>query len=244
MRMRVMTALVVWLTATVALAVPQAPLSSANKPDLGKDAVVPARAPLVPVVIPVPAPGAIDAALKPDIARVEAHLSTITTLVANFSQTSADGSTGTGKFFMKRPGKMRWQYNPPTPLLLVSDGKAVTFYDAGLDQVSYIGVDDTLASFLARKDITLDSDSTRLTSFQKADGLITASLVQRTKPSEGSLTLEFSDNPLLIKSMVVVDATGNATRVTLADAQFGQPLSDKLFVFEDPRGVNYRRNRK
>lgn len=44
--------------------------------------------------------------------------------------------------------------------------------------------------------------------------------------------------------MVAVDATGNVTRVTLSDAQFGTDLDNKLFVFEDPRGVNHRRNKR
>ena len=191
-----------------------------------------------------PNQGGIDAKYAPDIARVEAYLSTITSVVANFSQTSADGSTGAGKFFMKRPGKMRWQYAPPTPILLVSDGKVVTYYDAGLDQVTYIGVDDTLAGFLARKDIKLTSESTKLTRFSSENGLISATIVKTKKPADGSLTLEFSDNPLEIKTMIAVDATGNETRVTLSDAQFGTDLDNKLFVFEDPRGVNYRRNKR
>jgi chaperone LolA len=176
-----------------------------------------------------------------DIARVEAYLATISSIVAEFSQTSADGSSGTGKFFMKRPGKMRWQYNPPNPILLVSDGKTVTYYDPGLDQVSYVGVDDTLASFLAKREMKLDSDSTQLTRFDAVDGRVRATIIQRKKPTEGSLTLEFSDNPLVLSHVIAVDATGNETSVSFEKAQFGPVLDDKLFTFVDPRGVNHRR---
>lgn len=191
----------------------------------------------------VPSQGGIDAKFAPDIARVEGYLSDITSIVADFSQTSSDGSTGTGKFFMKRPGKMRWQYNPPTPILLVSDGKSVTYYDAGLDQVTYVGVDDTLAVFLAQKTIKLTSESTKLTRFSSENGVISATIIQVKKPDDGSLTLEFSDNPIAITGMTAVDATGNVTRVNLENAKFDQVLENKLFVFEDPRGVNHRRNR-
>lgn len=190
-----------------------------------------------------PGPGGIDAKYAPDIARVEGYLSQITSIVADFSQTSSDGSTGNGKFFMKRPGKMRWQYNPPTPILLVSDGKSVTYYDAGLDQVTYVGVDDTLAGFLAQKTIKLTSESTKLTRFSNENGVISATIIQVKKPNDGSLTLEFSDKPIAITGMTAVDATGNVTRVNLDNAKFGPVLEDKLFVFEDPRGVNHRRNR-
>ena len=190
-----------------------------------------------------PAQSGIDAKYSPDIARVEGYLSQITSIVADFSQTSSDGSTGNGKFFMKRPGKMRWQYNPPTPILLVSDGKSVTYYDAELDQVTYVGVDDTLAGFLAQKTIKLTSESTKLTRFSNENGVILATIIQTKKPNDGSLTLEFSDNPVAITGMTAVDATGNVTRVNLENAKFGPVLEDKLFVFEDPRGVNHRRNR-
>ena len=175
--------------------------------------------------------------------QVEAYLSGISSIVADFSQVSADGSTGSGKFYLKRPGKMRWQYNPPTPILLVSNGQTVTYYDASLDQVSYVGIDDTLAGFLAQKTIKFESDSIRMTKFEAKNGAIRVSVVQKKKPDEGSLTLEFTDNPIELRQMVVVDATGQTTRVQLQNAQFGPVLDDKLFVFEDPRGTTPRRKK-
>jgi len=178
-----------------------------------------------------------------DIARVEAYLSSITSIVADFSQLSADGSVGSGKFFMKRPDKMRWQYNPPTPILLVSNGKTVTYYDAALDQVTYVGIDDTLAGFLAQKVIKFDSESTKMTRFESKNDAIRVSLVQKKKPTEGSLTLEFTDEPIELKQMLVVDATGQTTRVQLQNAQFGPVLDEKLFIFEDPRGATPRKKK-
>ena len=223
--------LIAMLLASSAFASTRPPLESANKADMGKAAgekqVDDANA-------------AADEAK--DIAAVQAYLSGISSIVANFTQESADGSKGSGKFFLKRPGKMRWQYAPPTPILLVSDGKVVTYYDAGLDQVTYIGVDDTLAGFLTRKDIQLNSDSTKMVNYSHENGVISIRIVQIKKPADGSLTLEFNDKPLGIKDMIAVDATGNATTVKLSDARFGPVLDDKLFVFEDPRGVNHKRN--
>ena len=138
---------------------------------------------------------------------------------------------------------MRWQYNPPTPILLVSNGKTVTYYDASLDQVSYVGIDDTLAGFLAQKDIKFENDSIHMLKFEAKNSAIRVQVVQKKKPDEGSLTLEFTDNPIELKQMVVVDATGQTTRVQLQNAQFGPVLDDKLFVFEDPRGTTPRRKK-
>jgi chaperone LolA len=230
---RVMILTMACLLSSAALATPRTPLDTAAKPDMGKGAVQKPRGD--------------ERSMEEkaaDIARVEAYLSTIRSIVSDFSQTSSDGSTGTGKFFLKRPGKMRWQYNPPTPILLVSDGKTVTYYDAGLDQISYVGMDDTLGGFLTKKELKLDSESTKLTGFEVQGTVVRATIVQRKKPSEGSLTLEFSYKPLELKKIIAVDATGNETIVTLQKPQFGPVLDDKLFIFEDPRGVNHKRNKR
>ena len=183
----------------------------------------------------------IAATSEADISRVEQYLSALTTILADFTQVSNDGSVSKGKFYLKRPGKMRWQYAPPTPILIVSDGKAITYYDAELDQVSYIGVDDTLAGFLAQKIIKLESPTTHLTKFDAGNGVIRVMLIQKKKPDEGSLTLEFTDNPLQIKQMSISDATGHTSHVSLENAKFGEPLADTLFTFEDPRGLTRRR---
>lgn len=177
-----------------------------------------------------------------EIAKVEQYLSGLTTVMADFSQTEPSGKTSKGKFYLERPGKMRWQYAPPVPVLIVSDGKAVTYYDAELDQISYIGIDDTLAGFLAQKDIKLDSPTTRLTHFENVGDTIRATMVQKKKPDEGSLTLELSTNPMQLQRMEILDATGQVARVQLENAQFGKPLDKELFTFVDPRG-NARRNR-
>ena len=178
-----------------------------------------------------------------DRLRVEQYLTGLTSLVADFSQVDANGKTSTGKFFLKRPGKMRWQYHPPTPILLVSNGKTITYYDADLDQVNYLGIDDSLASFLAEPVIKLESATTRLTEFTSAANMIRATIVRKNKSDQGSLTLEFSDKPLQIRRILVKDATNRETTIQLQNAQFGVVLPDKLFTFEDPRGLGRRRAR-
>lgn len=213
-----------------AYALPRSPLDASNKPDLSKNAATKALS---------------EAEQVAQVAKVENYLSGVTSIVADFTQISADNTKTTGKFFLKRPGKMRWQYNPPTPVLLVSNGKTVTYYDAGLDQVTYVDVDSTLAGFIAQKVIRLDSDSTQLKDFSVLeDGTISTTVVQKKKPTEGSLTIDLSDKPMQIKGMTTVDAAGNKTIVTFTNLQFGPVIDDKLFTFDDPRGVNHKRNKK
>lgn len=178
------------------------------------------------------------------IKRVEDYLTNLTSIVADFSQVDAAGGLAEGKFYLKKPGKMRWEYKPPTPILLVSNGKVMTYYDSELDQVNYIAFDDTLAGFLAQDKITLNSSSAKLTDFVAKEGVIRATIVQKEKPDEGSLTLEFTDGPLQLKQMVVTDARGQRTNIQLQNARYGEQLPDSLFKFEDPRGLGKRRKAK
>jgi len=168
------------------------------------------------------------------IARIETYLSGLSTIVADFTQVAPDGSLATGKFYLKRPGRMRWQYNPPTPILMVSDGSVLVFYDYEREQVSHIALESTLIGFLAEDKIRF-ADGVGILDFEERAEAIRITVAQRGKPDEGRLTLEFSDSPLLIRNMAVRDATGQTTTVALNHARFGQALDNELFVFKDPR---------
>jgi len=168
------------------------------------------------------------------IDRVGKYLSGLTTIVSDFSQVAPDGGIATGKFYMQRPGMMRWQYNPPTPVLMVADGKVLTYYDYELQQVNYIKLDSTVIGFMAQKDIRFDQNVGLLAVEQK-DGVIRIKLAQKDKADEGTLTLEFTDHPIAIKNMVITDATQQVTTVSLNHAQYGTKLDKRLFEFNDPR---------
>ncbi len=168
------------------------------------------------------------------IKRVEEYLSGITTITSEFMQVAPDGSLTSGKFFLERPGRMRWQYNPPTPVLMVANGEELVYYDYELEQVSHIPLDSTLIGFLAQAKIHFDN-SVGIISFAENAGTIRIGVAQREKPSDGQLVLEFSDKPILIRNMVVTDASGQVTTVSLNKANFGVDIDKKLFEFHDPR---------
>jgi outer membrane lipoprotein-sorting protein len=178
-----------------------------------------------------------------EIARVEAYLSGLTTLVADFTQIAPDGSVMTGKFYLKRPGNMRWDYAPPSQVLLISDGEDIIYYDGELAQVNYLSLDDTLAAFLTQPNLRLESEATRIVSFESGRGVVRLSIAQKGREKEGVLTLEFTDGPLKLRQMKMLDAAGNLTSIQLQNAEYGVALSDKLFIFRDPRGATPRRMR-
>lgn len=168
------------------------------------------------------------------INRLEDYLSGLTTIVSDFTQIAPDGTLTSGKFYLQRPGKMRWQYNPPTPILMVANGSELVYYDVELEQVSHIPLDSTLIGFLAQNPIRFDK-TVGIEEIENNAGVIRIKVAMRDKPSNGELTLEFSDNPLLIRNMVVRDANSQITTVSLNNARFGAALEEKLFIFRDPR---------
>lgn len=172
------------------------------------------------------------AADKTAVAKVEKYLTGLTTIQADFVQIAPDGGMASGTFYLSRPGKMRWQYDPPTPILMVADGKFLVFYDYELDQTSYIPLQETLAGFLARDVIAFGKDVV-ITDINRGPGSLRLSMVQQEKPKDGILTLEFATEPLQLRNMKVVDAIGQETTVSLNNARYGIPLGKELFVFED-----------
>lgn len=165
---------------------------------------------------------------------VESYLSQLSTIIADFVQIAPDGALTSGKFYLSRPGKMRWQYDPPTPILMISNGTFLTFYDYELDQISNIPLNDTLAGFLAREHVVFGNDVT-VTDITKGPGSLRITMIMSAKPKDGTLTLEFATGPLLLRNMVVTDAVGQTTTVALNNARYGVELDNSLFIFDNPR---------
>lgn len=167
-----------------------------------------------------------------DIKRVEDYLNSITTLTADFLQIAPDGGASTGTFTLSRPGKLRWEYNPPVPVLIVANGSLITYYDAELKQASYVSSKSSLAAFLTRKNIRFSGD-VELTKTTKSAGLLKISIIQKGKKEEGELTLICNSQPLLLRKIEVIDASGQQTSITLSDIKYGVKLDKGLFILQD-----------
>jgi outer membrane lipoprotein-sorting protein len=178
---------------------------------------------------------------RSDLQRIQQWLNGIKTMTARFTQ-FADGGTADGVVYLKRPGNMRFEYDAPTPYMLLANGTWVIYYDKSVEQVTYLPISSTPAWFLLRDDITLGGDVT-VTGFERGQGVIRVTIVQTKEPDSGKVTLTFSDKPLELKQWTLTDAQGKRTTVTLNDARFGDPVDPKLFVFNDPRPLQgYKRS--
>src|SRR5689334_14864738 len=181
--------------------------------------------------------GQLTAQDRADLARIEAYLNGIRSLKAQFLQVAPNGATAQGTAWLERPGRMRFQYAPPSPLLLVAGHGLVVFHDAQLNQTSNIPLSQTPLGILLADQVRLQGGVT-VTGMQHLPGQIQVSLVRTASPGDGTLTLIFADNPLTLRQWTVLDAQRQETRVTLFNAQTGGSFDPKLFEFIDPRFLN------
>jgi outer membrane lipoprotein-sorting protein len=186
--------------------------------------------------VPPPA-AALTAQDAADLRRISAYLTGIRTMAARFRQISSDGTTATGSLWMARPGRMRFEYDPPSPILLIADQFYVYYVDKELAQMSKVGLKSTPAWFLLRDPITFDD--LLVTRFERGANLLRVTVVSPTEPDTGSLTMVFSNEPLALRQWTIVDRQRRATTVSIYDAQFGIALDPELFVYRDPYGRQY-----
>ncbi|MDT7950239.1 MAG: outer membrane lipoprotein carrier protein LolA [Acetobacteraceae bacterium] len=171
---------------------------------------------------------------RADIARVESYLNSIRTLHARFLQIAPDGSTSEGQAWLQRPGRMRFQYDPPSPFLLVGGHGLLVFNDSQLQQTSNIPLAQTPLGILLQDNLRL-SGALTVSNVTRLPGQLQVTLHRTASPQDGSLTLIFADNPLTLRSWITTDAQRHETRVTLYDVKLGGTFNQSLFEFVDPR---------
>src|ERR1700722_9250587 len=167
-----------------------------------------------------------------ELQKIAAYLDGIHTMTARFSQ-AATGGEATGYLWLSRPGKMRFQYDPPNELLLLADAFYLYSWDPELKSMQKIGLRSTPAWFLLRDPISFSADIV-VTRFEHTGNTVRVTVVQAAEPDQGSLTMDFTENPLALRQWTVIDQKGGATVVALSDLQFGMALDPKLFQYHDP----------
>jgi outer membrane lipoprotein-sorting protein len=164
-----------------------------------------------------------------DLKRISAYLDSIHTMRARFQQVAAGGGLASGKIFLRRPGLMRVEYEPPMPVLLVADGLWVNYYDSDLDQLTQIPISQTPVWFLLRETIDF-SPAITVTRIERSPGAMRLSLYQTEQPDAGSASLTFADDPLQLKQWTITDSQGTQVEIALQDAVFGGALANDLFA--------------
>lgn len=172
------------------------------------------------------------------VKQIEDYLNEMRTVKARFLQITSEGGFAEGDFYLSRPGRLRIEYDPPMPVLIVADGAFLVYYDRELKQVSHLGLDSTPAGILVAERISLFSGDLIITGFEREAGAARLTVVRAADPLEGTLTLVFSEAPLALKKWLVTDAQGVVTTISLMGAEYGVELDPELFKFKAPKIVN------
>jgi outer membrane lipoprotein-sorting protein len=201
--------------------------------------------PLVPTIVPpaalaqaprVPPPRAavLTAQDRADIGRIEAYLNGLRALRARFLQVAPDGGITEGNAWIERPGRMRFEYDPPSPLLLVAGNGGGMFYDKTLKQVTFFPLSSTPLGILLSDNLRLAGEVT-ISGVARMPGQIQVSMFRSRSPGDGSLTLVFADNPLSLRQWAITDPQQRETTVSLFNVTLGGHFDQKLFETADPR---------
>lgn len=173
-----------------------------------------------------------------ELAQVQRHLSSVETMTAAFAQTDRNGRVLNGTLTLKRPGKIRFQYEQGVPLLIVADGKALTFIDYSVRQVqrwpianSPLGILVNPGSNIARFAKVVPDNDPRIVSVEAYDP---------KHPEYGRINLVFAQRAgvpggLMLQGWVALDSQGNRTTIRLSNQRFDVPVSDGTFRWNDPR---------
>jgi len=184
------------------------------------------------------------AAQQGTLAQVQQHLRETQTMTAAFTQTDRSGKTLTGTMTLKKPGKIRFQYEKGVPLLIVADGSALWFIDYSVRQVQRWPVKDSPLGILMNP----DREAARYAKVVPTGNPDVISVEARDpkRPEYGRITMVFARNAsapggLMLQGWVALDAQNNRTTVRLSNQRFNAPVSDGAFRWNDPRRTGGRR---
>ena len=177
-------------------------------------------------------------AAQGDLDRAVTALRGISTMKADFTQTDRQGQTVAGKLTLKRPGKIRFQYEDGVPLLLVSNGKSLTLIDYEVNQVQRWPISNSPLGALLdpNRDVKRYGKLVPTTN----PDVISVEVKDPNKPEYGVITLIFvpsgsAPGGLQLTNWVALDAQNNRTTVRLRNHKYGVAVPDSTFTYKDPR---------
>lgn len=182
---------------------------------------------------PAPAPP-----LVGDLLRVQQHLSAMTTMVADFSQSDRRGQVQSGRLTMRQPGHIRFQYAPGNPLLIVADGRSLTLIDYEVRQVQRWPIRNSPLSVLINPEANLVRYG-RLNDTGNANA-ISVEVRDPNRPEYGMITMIFERDAaapagLRLYGWVALDAQRQRTTIRLTNLRYGVAVADSIFRWRDPR---------
>ena len=175
------------------------------------------------------------------LAEASAYLSSLENLQGDFLQVGPDGSVAEGRFYLRRPGKLRFEYAPPENLLVVADGTWVAVKDSAAAAQRYPIASTPLGLILA-KNVNLE-DKARVLNVEEQPGSLLIALADRSGEAPGQITLIFDRPKMQLRQWVVTDVQGLQTTVALRNVETGIRADNSLFVLRDDQRPEIGGNR-
>lgn len=181
-------------------------------------------APLMALVLAAPV-----AAEKLTLGEISSYLNAMKTAQSPFTQINDDGTISTGTLFIKRPGRVRFEYNPPEATLVLASGGTVAIFDAKSNQgPQTYPLSKTPLSIILGKNV--DLARARMVVGHDYDGTSTMVTAQDpAHPEYGNIQLVFTPDPVQLRQWVINDDAGSQTTVILGDLALGGALRDTIF---------------
>lgn len=185
-----------------------------------------------PVAAAQPADGR---APKATVDRVTNYFNSVQSMTGTFTQIDPDGSKRTGDFYMQKPGRVRFEYDAPSPVELISNGQSVAVRDRNLNTQDITPLSQTPLRFLLAERIDLGTEP-HVTGIFQDDRFVTV-VMQETVPMFGTyrLLILFDAKTSALKQWVVTDPQGYDTQVSLSNIQVNKRPDPKLFVINFER---------
>ena len=183
------------------------------------------------------------AAQTPDLDRAVAALRGISTMRADFVQTDRSGQSVSGVLTLKRPGKIRFQYEKSVPMLIVGDGKALTLIDYEVNQVQRWPIRNSPLGALL--DPSRDVSRYGKVIPTGNPSVVSVEVRDAKHPEYGIITLVFVENAaapggMELASWVALDSQNKRTTIRLTNQRYGMSVADSTFTYRDPRNTGRR----
>lgn len=187
-----------------------------------------------PEVVEVPAgPVDVTGEARADLlSEIASALGTVETAKGTFVQTDSNFQEVTGKFFLRRPGRVRFDYDEPSPLLIVADGATVAIEDRDLETQDRVPLSATPLAMLLDDELDFETEANVL-DLQRTDDFIQVSLEDKSGETEGTLSIVFDAADMSLVQWRTIDPTGAVTSVQLAGVETGMRINPRLFRIEE-----------
>jgi len=167
---------------------------------------------------------------KQTVIQINTYLNKLTDLKGRFLQVNPDDSQQKGKFYLKRPGRIRFDYSPPSLQRIMSDGKFLIIEDRDINTVDKFPLKNTPFRILLAAQVNIVRDAF-IKNVIETDELTSIILIDRNGSAIGQIELVFTKDPIFeLKEWKVIDTQGQTTRVILSHLNFSDKIDKKLFI--------------